>query len=196
MDICDGYRGYIKIGSDGYIIQPLNTEFIRQNTLDGTPHTLEKLSGLLHEIQLNQDYVKPLEKERVKRSDWNGYYLGDIWSTRYSNSEYKNRPGKTPPSEVECIGPYCQYHKVKKDEPKWLETVVAVDNSVIGFHGKNTVKRYILTLLNIVSAIYGDPTLGADLKFVILRLIFYEGSSSFNPIDENDSKQSLENVNK
>ena len=36
--------------------------------------------------------------------------------------------------------------------------------------------RYVLTLLNIMSAIYGDPTLGANLKFVILRLIFYEAS--------------------
>jgi hypothetical protein len=27
-----------------------------------------------------------------------------------------------------------------------------------------------------MSAIYGDPTLGANLKFVILRLIFYEGA--------------------
>ena len=85
---------------------------------------------------------------------------------------------------------------MKKDDPKWLETIVAVDDSVIQFHGSKTVKRYILTLLNIVSAIYGDPTLGADLKFVILRLIFFEGSTSFNPIDQSDSKQSLENVNR
>ena len=85
---------------------------------------------------------------------------------------------------------------MKKDDPKWLETIVAVDDSVIQFHGSKTVKRYILTLLNIVSAIYGDPTLGADLKFVILRLIFFEGSASFNPIDQSDSKQSLENVNR
>ena len=57
-----------------------------------------------------------------------------------------------------------------------------------------------------MSAIYGDPTLGANLKFVILRLIFYEepkqlGSSGnnqnesnpqahFNPVDPNgNSKQ-------
>ena len=60
--------------------------------------------------------------------------------------------------------------------------------------------RYVLTLLNIMSAIYGDPTLGANLKFVILRLIFYEGSDdvgsrNFDPIEEGNSKQSLENVN-
>ena len=86
-----------------------------------------------------------------------------------------------------------------------METVLAVDDSVISFHGPDTVKRYVLTLLNIVSAIYGDPTLGANLKFVILRLIFYEGrnasssengpngeyiSDHFNPVDLNgNSKQ-------
>ena len=32
---------------------------------------------------------------------------------------------------IECNGPFCQYHKVKKDDPKWLETIVAVDDSVI-----------------------------------------------------------------
>lgn len=86
-----------------------------------------------------------------------------------------------------------------------METVLAVDDSVISFHGPDTVKRYVLTLLNIVSAIYGDPTLGANLKFVILRLIFYEGGNTplpqggpngehvrnhFNPVDPNgNSKQ-------
>ena len=94
---------------------------------------------------------------------------------------------------------------MKKDDPKWLETTLAVDASVISFHGSDTVKRYVLTLLNIVSAIYGDPTLGANLKFVILRIIFYEGEdpsstgnaqngnnihSHFNPVDPNgNSKQ-------
>ena len=68
-----------------------------------------------------------------------------------------------------------------------------LDHTVINFHGVDTVRQYILTLINIVrwwnvkrdkkdnfsftSAIYGDPTLGANLKFVILRMIFYEGTS-------------------
>lgn len=49
-------------------------------------------------------------------------------------------------------------------------------------------------MINIVSAIYGDPTLGANLKFVITRMIFYE-DDSLNPIVEDNSKASLENVN-
>ena len=45
-----------------------------------------------------------------------------------------------------------------------------------------------------MSAIYGDPTLGANLKFVILRMIFYE-DESVNQILEDNSTVSLENVN-
>ena len=117
-----------------------------------------------------------------------------------SNNRYN---AQQPPGEIVCNGPYCEYFRVKKDDPKWLETTLAVDASVVSFHGPDTVKRYVLTLLNIVSAIYGDPTLGADLKFVILRLIFYEDGSllgnvqheenhtnHFNPVDPNgNSKQ-------
>ena len=44
------------------------------------------------------------------------------------------------------------------------------------------------------SAIYGDPTLGANLKFVILRMIFYEGTS-LPQIVEDNATVSLENVN-
>lgn len=121
------------------------------------------------------------------------------------NSNNNRYDTQQPPQEIVCNGPYCKYFRVKKDDPKWLETTLAIDASVVSFHGPDTVKRYVLTLLNIVSAIYGDPTLGADLKFVILRLIFYEegGPSSsgnvqnedtlhshFNPVDPNgNSKQ-------
>ena len=93
-----------------------------------------------------------------------------------------------------CNGPYCEYFRVKTDDPKWLEMALYIDHSVISFHGRETVKKYILTLINIVSAIYGDPTLGANLKFVITRMIFYE-DDAINPIVEDNSKASLENVN-
>ncbi|XP_040571137.1 A disintegrin and metalloproteinase with thrombospondin motifs 3 [Lepeophtheirus salmonis] len=132
---------------------------------------------------------------RVKRSEESdsGYYLDKFWKT--TRKRKKDAKYKKVPSEVVCNGPYCEYFRVKRDEPKWLETVVAADYSVIDFHGKETVTRYVLTLMNIVSAIYGDQTLSANLKFVILRLIFYEKPEDC-PIVEGRSKKSLENVNK
>ena len=72
--------------------------------------------------------------------------------------------------------------RVKRDEPKWLETALYIDHSVIEFHGVDTVQQYILTLINIVSAIYGDPTLGADLK-VYFKLIQLERNESVSRLD-------------
>ncbi len=70
--------------------------------------------------------------------------------------------------------------------------------------------RYVLTLLNIVSAIYGDPTLGSKMQFVISRLVIIDGyheprqqngttsgrTLAQDPIVEGNSKQSLANVNR
>ncbi|CAB4067357.1 ADAMTS3 [Lepeophtheirus salmonis] len=116
---------------------------------------------------------------RVKRSEESdsGYYLDKFWKT--TRKRKKDAKYKKVPSEVVCNGPYCEYFRVKRDEPKWLEIVVAADYSVIDFHGKETVTRYVLTLMNIVSAIYGDQTLSANLKF-------WKAAP----------KKSLENVNK
>ena len=46
-----------------------------------------------------------------------------------------------------------------------------------------------------MSAIYGDPTLGSNLKFVILRLIFYEGGVAAAEEEEEGAGQAhLENL--
>lgn len=38
-----------------------------------------------------------------------------------------------------------------EDSAKFLEMALAVDHTVIKFHGKQRVQQYVLTLLNIVS---------------------------------------------
>ena len=39
------------------------------------------------------------------------------------------------------------------DSAKWLEMALAVDHTVIKFHGKEHVQQYVLTLLNIASSL-------------------------------------------
>ena len=63
-----------------------------------------------------------------------------------------------------------------------------------------THSRYVLTLMNVVSAIYSDPTLGANLQFVVTRVIKDVNGTNVNgvrdPIQVGNSKQSLANVNR
>ncbi|XP_046642903.1 A disintegrin and metalloproteinase with thrombospondin motifs 16-like [Daphnia pulicaria] len=81
-----------------------------------------------------------------------------------------------------------------EDSAKFLELALAVDHTVIKFHGRQRVQQYVLTLLNIVSAIYEDTSLEANLRLVVSRLIFYEDRKQ-GQVREGNSKRSLENVN-
>jgi len=129
--------------------------------------------------------------------DWDGYVVGQDEEDGDDDDEvdgvFKRR------GEFVCNGPYCQYYKVKRDPQKWLEIAVAVDPSVVRFHGESRVTRYVLTLLNIVSSIYGDPTLGSNLQFVVSRILILKDLEKHplgDPIVEGNSKQSLANVNR
>lgn len=115
---------------------------------------------------------------------WDGY-SPDMWETQVaagiSGLEEEEWGASPPPEEV--------------DPEKWLELVVAVDRTVIAFHGDEAVERYVFTLFNIVSAIYEDPSLAANLHLVMLRIIFYKDAAQ-DQVREGQAKKSLEAVNR
>lgn len=44
-----------------------------------------------------------------------------------------------------------QPQQIQKIPTKWLKIAVGVDHTVVGFHGKASVEKYVLALMNIVS---------------------------------------------
>ncbi|KAG7208431.1 hypothetical protein KM043_014661 [Ampulex compressa] len=83
---------------------------------------------------------------------------------------------------------------VRDSSPRWLEIAVAADYSVVDFHGART-QQYILALLNIVSAIYMDPSLESNMTLVIVRMILYAEKRD-GMVRHGDARRSLENVNR
>ncbi|XP_076647528.1 A disintegrin and metalloproteinase with thrombospondin motifs 1 [Halictus rubicundus] len=83
---------------------------------------------------------------------------------------------------------------IKESSTRWLELGIAADYSIIDFHGERT-QQYILALLNIVSAIYMDPSLESNMILVIVRMILYAEKRD-SLVRRGDSRRSLENVNK
>ncbi|XP_015839228.1 A disintegrin and metalloproteinase with thrombospondin motifs 2 isoform X1 [Tribolium castaneum] len=78
--------------------------------------------------------------------------------------------------------------------PRWLEIALAVDHTLIQFHGKDKVEQYVLALMNIVNAIYQDPSLEANMRLVVTRLLLYEHRKQ-SIVRPGDAKKSLENAN-
>ncbi|KAG7465167.1 hypothetical protein MATL_G00173410 [Megalops atlanticus] len=75
-----------------------------------------------------------------------------------------------------------------------IEVLLGVDYSVVQFHGKEHVQKYLLTLMNIVNEIYHDQSLGARINVVLVRIIMLPYEKSMSLIELGNPSQSLENV--
>uniref|UniRef100_A0A8C8E0Y3 ADAM metallopeptidase with thrombospondin type 1 motif 2 n=1 Tax=Oryzias sinensis TaxID=183150 RepID=A0A8C8E0Y3_9TELE len=75
-----------------------------------------------------------------------------------------------------------------------IEVLLGVDDSVVQFHGKEDVQKYLLTLMNIVNDIYHDESLGAKINVVLVRIIMLGYGKSTSLIELGNPSQSLENV--
>ncbi|KAF6716168.1 A disintegrin and metalloproteinase with thrombospondin motifs 2 [Oryzias melastigma] len=75
-----------------------------------------------------------------------------------------------------------------------IEVLLGVDDSVVQFHGKEDVQKYLLTLMNIVNEIYHDESLGAKINVVLVRIIMLGYGKSMSLIELGNPSQSLENV--
>ncbi|KAL1264847.1 hypothetical protein QQF64_005202 [Cirrhinus molitorella] len=81
----------------------------------------------------------------------------------------------------------------KKDDYN-IEVLLAVDDSVVRFHGKEHVQNYVLTLMNIVDEIYHDESLGTNINVVLVRMILVGYRQSISLIERGNPSRSLEQV--
>uniref|UniRef100_A0A8P4GH31 A disintegrin and metalloproteinase with thrombospondin motifs 2 n=1 Tax=Dicentrarchus labrax TaxID=13489 RepID=A0A8P4GH31_DICLA len=75
-----------------------------------------------------------------------------------------------------------------------LQVLLAVDYSVLLFHGRDHIQKYLLTLMNIVNEIYQDHSLGANINVVLVRIIMLSPAKSLEMISLGNAQKSLENV--
>uniref|UniRef100_A0A671RGC7 A disintegrin and metalloproteinase with thrombospondin motifs 2-like n=1 Tax=Sinocyclocheilus anshuiensis TaxID=1608454 RepID=A0A671RGC7_9TELE len=81
-----------------------------------------------------------------------------------------------------------------EDEIFNIEVLLGVDCSVVMFHGREHIQKYLLTLMNIVNEIYQDSSLGAHINVVLVRIMMLCSSKSMGLIELGSASQSLENV--
>ncbi len=172
-------HGFLKLSAQQYEI--LHTK--------NNSHTL---------VPLNMTFGGPGQRRMRRDTDegsWDeGYVLGGLRRRRKKRKRAKFASATSSTSEIVCRGLYCEYFRVRRPRTLWLEMLVVADSSVVSFHGDD-VERFVLTLLNLVSAIYSDPTLGGMMNFVIGDLLFLDPGDQ-DPIVGGDSKSSLAGVNR
>lgn len=64
-----------------------------------------------------------------------------------------------------------------------VEALVVADPSMIQFHESGDVETYLLTIMNMVSALFKDPTIGNSVQIAIVKIILLEEEDSYQDLN-------------
>ncbi|XP_069373233.1 A disintegrin and metalloproteinase with thrombospondin motifs 14 isoform X2 [Paralichthys olivaceus] len=167
---CDGLAGLIRTDNGEFFIEPL--EKGQQDVeVKGRVHVVYRRSAIKRETgQRRED----LHNEVADFGIADLPAALDLIEQKLSESERKRR-------------------HAKKDDYN-IEVLLAVDDSVVRFHGKEHVQNYVLTLMNIVDEIYHDESLGTNINIVLVRMIMVGYRQSISLIERGNPSRSLEQV--
>ncbi|XP_076026622.1 A disintegrin and metalloproteinase with thrombospondin motifs 2-like isoform X2 [Genypterus blacodes] len=179
---CDGLAGLIRTGQDEFFIEPL--ERGRRGEEQEEQEEGERgREGRQHIIYRSSAIIKK-QQAATQSGDVSvtGSLLGSLnmkpnmW---LGSGSPRRRRSRRYAEEAELFN---------------IEVLLGVDYSVLLFHGREHIQKYLLTLMNIVNEIYQDHSLGANINVVLVRIIMLSATKSQELISLGNPSQSLEKV--
>ncbi|XP_055410806.1 A disintegrin and metalloproteinase with thrombospondin motifs 16-like [Bubalus kerabau] len=79
-----------------------------------------------------------------------------------------------PDEYKSCVRQKRSLLKSHRNEELNVETLVVVDKKMMQNHGHENITTYVLTILNMVSALFKDGTIGGNINIAIVALILLE----------------------
>ncbi|KAM6907099.1 A disintegrin and metalloproteinase with thrombospondin motifs 2-like [Xenentodon cancila] len=174
---CDGLAGMIRTNQDEFFIEPLDQWRSGDEEERGRQHIIYRSSAIIKK----QPAVNQTEAFSQSPDDClRGPLLGSLnWT--HSPVPPGSGSGRRRRYTVEA-------------ELFSIEVLLAVDYSVLLFHGHEHIQKYLLTLMNIINEIYQDHSLGANMNVVLVKIILLSAAKSQELISVGNPQKSLENV--
>ncbi|XP_012281942.2 A disintegrin and metalloproteinase with thrombospondin motifs 7 [Orussus abietinus] len=138
---------------------------------DGRPHLLFRREAAVE--------VGAARRRRRKRKKKHEKNCGTREPRRLTETHLE---WQTQPGLVQVQGRGRRKHPAKKwqrakrsiSRPRHVEALVVADTTMMAFHQDGDVETYLLTIMNMVSSLYLDPTIGNFINVVVVRIILME----------------------
>ncbi|XP_036871418.2 A disintegrin and metalloproteinase with thrombospondin motifs 16 [Manis javanica] len=192
LSTCKGLSGMIRTQEADYFLKPLPSHLAGR--LKGSPgggppsHILYKRSAELRALGAPQVAVvargRKLNQHPFRVGRW---HLHSSLPPRHPQKQHfcgrRKKYMPKPPGEDLLILPdeyaSCSRHKRSLLKSHWneelnVETLVVVDKKMMQTHGHENITTYVLTILNMVSALFKDGTIGGNINIAIVGLILLE----------------------
>ncbi|KAG8008356.1 A disintegrin and metalloproteinase with thrombospondin motifs 2 [Nibea albiflora] len=183
---CDGLAGMIRLGQEEFFIEPLDRRWTGEEEKEEAEEGEEE-GGRQHIVYRSSSIIKT--QLSVNQSEGVNQTADDFLRGPLLGSFNLNQNVLGSRSDSVRRRRY-----IEEAELFNIEVLLAVDYSVLLFHGRDHIQKYLLTLMNIVNEIYQDHSLGANINVVLVRIIMLSPSKSQEMISVGNPQKSLENV--
>ncbi|XP_025830015.1 A disintegrin and metalloproteinase with thrombospondin motifs 7 isoform X2 [Agrilus planipennis] len=113
--------------------------------------------------------------------------VGKLTVQEKRSGNAKKKTTKKPDYQKRKMKKYKQQQLLNRtkrsvSKPRYVEALLVADQSMVDFHENEDIETYMLTIMNMVSSVYLDPTIGNLIKVVVVKIIL---------LDENDTDPPL-----
>ncbi|XP_053532635.1 A disintegrin and metalloproteinase with thrombospondin motifs 18 [Ictalurus punctatus] len=183
VSTCTGLSGLIRMSSEEFFITPLPNHLALEHNYSAPaghhPHVIYKRSA-----------ERRVHGDRTHRSDQHHHHhhrhRHDYQHGRFQRQHFCGRRKQytpKPPAEDHFVMPdeFESAGRVKRSLISSnkvgalnVETLVVADRKMVETHGQENVTTYILTIMNMVSSLFKDGTIGTDINIVVVSLLLLE----------------------
>lgn len=149
LSACHGLTGFFHLPHGDFFIEPVQ----KHPLADGGshPHIIygrqkQRVPEEAKESACGlKDSLRSAEKQELQREKW----------------EKSNLPNRRR-----------SQRSISKE--RWVETLVVADTKMVEYHGSENVESYILTIMNMVTGLFHNPSIGNAIHIIVVRLILLE----------------------
>lgn len=193
ISTCSGLSGLIRVSQEEYLISPLPDYLVQKHNYSGPeghhPHVVYKRSA---EHIINRRSAEPAHNNSSRTEN---PYLHHQPQPQHPDQHEKmhfcgrrKQYAPKPPAEDRFIMPD-EFTVPKVEEAGRakrspinsnrvgglnVETLVVADRKMLEKHGRDNVTTYVLTVMNMVSSLFKDGTIGNDINVVVVSLLLLE----------------------
>ncbi|KAM9311948.1 A disintegrin and metalloproteinase with thrombospondin motifs 7 [Gastrophryne carolinensis] len=150
ISICSGLRGVFHLEQEDFLIEPVITAELASG--EAMPHRIFK--------------------RHLTEGQQPGYRSCSVREDPESVNKLERRRERWEQSHKQPKKDSKTRRSISKE--KWVETLVVADPKMVEYHGHKNVESYVLTVMNMVSGLFHDSSIGNRINIVIVRMILLE----------------------
>uniref|UniRef100_A0A1Q3G327 Putative disintegrin metalloproteinases with thrombospondin repeat n=1 Tax=Culex tarsalis TaxID=7177 RepID=A0A1Q3G327_CULTA len=194
LSTCHGLTGFLRTNKTEYWIEPSKNHV--PSDRDGHPHVLFKRTDVKEAKDVRPKKHNPqngaAKKKRKRRKKRHANNCGTREPRRVTETRLEwqhqgkvivqgGRKTRDHPGLLGASGARSSRgQRIKRSisTPRHVEALVVADLSMSQFHQDVDLPQYLLTIMNMVSSLYKDPTIGNSILVTVVRIIIMEEEQS------------------